>query len=85
MILDSFLRGLHSDRKLDLSAFYSLPTDEKDLERAIQHLYPLELTCDESQFQRPNPTALTFQPRVIRDAAAAARLRIQDNGEEERS
>ena len=31
MILDSFLRGLHSDRKLDLSAFYSLPTDEKDL------------------------------------------------------
>ena len=34
MILDSFLRGLHSDRKLDLSAFYSLPTDKKDLKRA---------------------------------------------------
>ena len=27
MILDSFLKGLHSDRKLDFSAFYSLPSD----------------------------------------------------------
>ena len=35
MILDSFLRGLHSDRKLDLSALYSLPTDKKDLNQSI--------------------------------------------------
>ena len=26
-----------------------------NVETAIQHLYPLELTCDESQFRKPNP------------------------------
>jgi hypothetical protein len=25
------------------------------LERAIQQLYPLELTCDDNHFQKPNP------------------------------
>ena len=53
------------------------------LERAVQHLYPLELTCDESKFRKPNPTAPTFQPRAVRDAAAAARLRMQDFAENE--
>ena len=47
------------------------------LERAIQHLYPLELSCDRSNDATPlNPTAQPFRPR--RDAAAAAELRIQD-------
>ena len=47
------------------------------LERAIQHLYPLELSCDRSNDATPlNPTAPPFRPR--RDAEAAAELRIQD-------
>ena len=47
------------------------------LERAIQRLYPLELSCDRSNDATPlNPTAPSFRPR--RDAAAAAELRIQD-------
>ena len=38
------------------------------LERAIQHLYPLELSCDRSNDTTPlNPTAPPFRPR--RDAA----------------
>ena len=41
------------------------------LERAIQHFYPLELSCDRSNHIMPlNPTAPPFRPR--RDAAAAA-------------
>ena len=32
------------------------------LERAIQQLYPLELSCDESNFKKPNPSAPTFEP-----------------------
>ena len=54
------------------------------LERAVQHLYPLELTCDRNndahQVQRGtqlNPNVQAFRPR--RDAAVAARLRIQDD------
>ena len=47
------------------------------LERAIQHLYPLELSCDRSNDATPlNPTAPPFRPR--RDAEAAAELGIQD-------
>ena len=48
------------------------------IERAVQQLYPLELSCDR---QRPhltelNPQAVPFRPR--RDAAVAARLRVQE-------
>ena len=47
------------------------------LERAIQHLYPLELSCDRSKEATPlSPTAPPF--RSSWDAAAAAELRIQD-------
>ena len=53
------------------------------LERPIQHLYPLELTCDEENFRKPDPTAPTFSPRATRDAAAVARLRVQDIAEDE--
>ena len=52
------------------------------LERAVQQLYPLELSCDRSrEAQRPplNPEASVFRPR--RDAAVAARLRVQELAE----
>ena len=55
------------------------------LERPIQHLFPLELSCDKDNVQRDttplNPTAPVFRPR--RDAAVAARLRMQEVTEEE--
>ena len=53
------------------------------LERATQHLSPLELSCDRSLPVELNPTAPEFMPRPRRDAAAAARLRIQNNLNEE--
>ena len=49
------------------------------MERAIQQLYPLELSCHR-QMPAPqsgmNPEAAPFRPR--RDAAVAARLRLQE-------
>jgi hypothetical protein len=48
------------------------------LERAIQQLYPFELSCDDGKFRKPDPTAPTFHPRATRDAAVAVRLRVQD-------
>lgn len=55
------------------------------LERPIQHLYPLELSCDKENVQRNmtplDPTAPVFRPR--RDAAVAASLRMQEVAEEE--
>ena len=52
-----------------------LKTAKGSLERAIQQLCPLELSCDTTT--PLNPTAETFEPRAKRGAAAAARLRIQ--------
>ena len=49
------------------------------LERAVQQLYPLELSCGKStEAENPplNPEALAFRPR--RDAVVAARLRVQE-------
>ena len=55
------------------------------LERPIHHLFPLELSCDKENVQRDttplNPTTPVFRPR--RDAAVAARLRMQEVAEEE--
>ena len=54
------------------------------LERALQQLYPLELSCDKfREAPRPplNPDASVFRPK--RDAAVAARLRVQDIAERE--
>lgn len=54
------------------------------VERAIKKLYPLELSCDR---QLPasqagmNPEAAPFRPK--RDAAVAARLRLQEITQEE--
>ena len=52
------------------------------LERAIQHLYPLELSCDKPKWN-PNPSAPTYTPRSQRDAAAAAKVRLQQQAEVE--
>ena len=52
------------------------------LERAVQQLYPLELSCDKStEAANPplNPEAPVYRPR--RDAAVAARLRVQEIAE----
>ena len=49
------------------------------LERPVQHLFPLELSCDsyaQTQETRLNPEAPPFRSR--RDAAVAAELRISD-------
>ena len=54
-----------------------LRAGKRTLERAVQHLYPLELSCDRENVQTPpqlNPEAPTFRPR--RDAAVAAPHRI---------
>ena len=55
------------------------------LERAVQQLYPLELSCDiinaKGNKRELNPTVEEFRPR--RDAAAAAGARVQDIIEEE--
>ena len=52
------------------------------LERAVQQLYPLELSCD---CEKPKPAlraqAPEFRPR--RNPATVARLRIQDQAEED--
>jgi len=56
-----------------------LRVGKNDIERAVQHLYPLELSCDKTVPANPiplNPSAPTFRSR--RDAVAAANLRIQD-------
>ena len=53
------------------------------LERVVQQLYPLELSCD---CEKPKPAlraqAPEFQPR--RNPATVARLRIQDQAEEDK-
>ena len=49
------------------------------VERPVQLLYPLELSCDEDKQETDvtlNPDAAVFRPR--RDAAAAAKLRVTD-------
>lgn len=51
------------------------------LERPIQHLYPLELTCDRAPERGTAPTPLNAEApafRLRRDAAVAANLRIHD-------
>ena len=46
------------------------------LERVVNHLYPLELSCDRSTNQQTlYPLAPVFRP--VQDAAVAARSRIQ--------
>ena len=51
-------------------------------ERAVQLLYPLELSCDvDPKTPTLNADALEFVPRPRRDAATAANLRIEQMAE----
>ena len=66
-----------------------LRTGNATLERAVQHLYPMELQCDDalenvnqaSRGKKLSAEAKEFKPR--RDAAIAAKLRITGQMEEE--
>ena len=55
-------------------------TSKGVLERATQHLCPLELTCDQLPPPPLNPTAADFTPRPRRDAGA---LRIRNIADDE--
>ena len=55
------------------------------IERAIQHLYPIELSLDLPPPKTLNPNSLPFHPRPGRDAAAAATLRIEQQALEDKS
>ena len=55
-----------------------IKTANGTLERAVQYLYPLELNCNNAtKTQTLNPVAAEFQPRPKRDAATAAKMRIE--------
>ena len=60
-------------------------TPNGNLERAVQHLYPIEVSCDLRPTITLNPDTPIFHPRRTRDAAAAARVRMQDIEESERT
>ena len=45
------------------------------LERPIQYLYPLELSCDRSKSPELNPLAEAFQPRCQAAAVAVENIR----------
>ena len=54
-------------------------SSKSHLERAVQQLFPLELSCDPKPPTPPvvmNPQASVFQPR--RDAAVAAQERLKE-------
>lgn len=55
-----------------------LKTGNGYLERAIQHVFPLELACDTAGTTRLNPNAQEYSPRPKRDAAAVASIRIKE-------
>ena len=61
-----------------------LRAGKSTLERAVQHLYPLEFQCDDSTVGKTselNADAREFRPRRV--AAAIAKLRMRDQMEEE--
>ena len=60
-------------------------TGKSQLERAVQQLYPLELSCDKEEPVPAtlSPEAETFRVRPKRDAAVAAELRVEEIVEEE--
>ena len=59
-----------------------LRAGKSHIERAVQHIYPLELSCDKRLPGPPrlNLDAAAFRPR--RDAAVVARLRVQGIAED---
>ena len=62
-----------------------LRAGRNQLERPIQHLYPLELSCDIERNTKTklNPEIPAFRPR--RNAAEVAKVRISDIAEVENS
>ena len=63
-------------------------TGKSYLERAIQHLYPLELSCDLYESQKEsnralNPEAREFRPsrRAAANATEVVRLLLQEEDE----
>ena len=62
-----------------------LRAGRNQLERPIQHLYPLELSCDIGRNTKTelNPEIPAFRPR--RNAAEVAKVRISDIAEDENS
>ena len=70
-------------RKDDIVRGAKLKTGRDILERAVQHLYPLELHCAQMlPKSRLNPAAPEFRATPRRDAAAAAAVRIQEIAEQ---
>ena len=60
-----------------------LQAGENYLKRSVQHLYPLQLSCDrtdETLKAAPNAEEPAFRPK--RDAAIVARVCIQDLAED---
>ena len=57
-------------------------TERSVIERAVQFLYPIELSCDSVVEQTKkvelNPEASEFRAKPKRDAATAAELRIKE-------
>ena len=64
-----------------------LKTKNGAIERPVQHLYPMELSCDSfpKKSKELNVGAPVFEPRTRRAAAQTARVRIQEMIEDERS
>ena len=61
----------------------SLKTSKETIERAIQHLYPLELTClQPSSTLNPTAPEFNYHARPRRVAAAAAAVRVQQIAEQ---
>jgi hypothetical protein len=60
-----------------------LKTGSGHLERAVQHLFPLELNCDAQETPQLNPAAPEYKPRPRRKAADNAMLRIREIARQE--
>ena len=69
--------------KDDVARGAKIRTANGELERAIQQLYPLELSIGINNW-KPNPSAPAFIPRLRRDAAVAAELRVQQHAQTDR-
>ena len=77
-VVTDLIRG-----KDDIVRGAKLKTGRDILERAVQHLYPLELHCAQMpRKSRLNPAAPEFRATPQRDAAAVAAVRIQEIAEQ---
>ena len=56
-----------------------LRSDRDKIERALQHLFPMELSCDSKPQERSlNPVAQPFSPRIRRQAAIRSEERTRE-------